>query len=65
MLDTVEKLLDSFFVNANFKKEPKIELAHEKTLFCDPIFATIGVCTDGAGSACGSNTGIHFENNEF
>ena len=34
---TVEKLLDSFFVNANFKKEPKIELAHEKT-FLRPYF---------------------------
>jgi hypothetical protein len=51
MLDTVEKLLDSFFVSANFKKETKIELAHEKNPFCGPIFTTIGVCTDGAWSA--------------
>jgi hypothetical protein len=52
MLDTVEELLDSFFVSANFRKEPKIELAHEKNLFRGPILTTIGICTDGAWSAC-------------
>jgi hypothetical protein len=49
---TVEKLLDSFFVSANFKKAPKIELADEKTIFFGPIFTTIGVRTDRAWSAC-------------
>jgi hypothetical protein len=53
MLDTVERLLDSYYVSANFKKENKDRVVDEKNLFCGSIFTTFGVCTDAACSACG------------